>query len=80
MKSSSTCLITVSLCEGNFFYFYAESPSPNFKHFLESTAVILSVMCLSQNFRGASAFMFCSTNKGKQDTTLSYFIMSITIL
>jgi hypothetical protein len=32
------------------------------------------------NFRGASAFMFCSTNKGKQDTTLSYLIMNIIIL
>jgi hypothetical protein len=32
------------------------------------------------NFRGALAFMFCSTNKGKRDTTLSYLIMSITIL
>jgi hypothetical protein len=26
MKSSSTCLITASLCEGPFFYFYVESP------------------------------------------------------
>jgi hypothetical protein len=49
MKSSSTCLITASLCEGPFFYFYAESPSSKFKHFLESIAVILSVICLSQN-------------------------------
>jgi hypothetical protein len=49
MKSSSTCLITAFLYEGPFFYFYAESPSSNFKHFLESIAIILSVMCLSQN-------------------------------
>ena len=27
-----------------------------------------------------SAFMFCSTNKGKRDTTLSYHIMNIAIL
>jgi hypothetical protein len=26
VKSSSTCLITASLCEGTFFYFYVESP------------------------------------------------------
>jgi hypothetical protein len=30
MKSSSTCLITTSLCEGPFFYFYVESPSSTF--------------------------------------------------
>jgi hypothetical protein len=97
MKSSSTCLITASLCEGPFFYFYVESSSSNFKTLLESIAIILSAMCLSQNtvnygitlmlvslifftsslllnFRGASAFMFCSINKGKQDTTLSYHL------
>jgi hypothetical protein len=49
MKSSSTCLITASLYEGPFFYFYVVSSSSNFKHFLESIAIILSVMCLSQN-------------------------------
>jgi hypothetical protein len=49
MKSSSTCLIPSSLCEGPFFYFFVESLSSNFKHLLESMAVILSVMCLSQN-------------------------------
>jgi hypothetical protein len=49
MKSSSTCLITASLCEGPFVYFYDESSCSKFKHFLESIAVILSVMCLSQN-------------------------------
>jgi hypothetical protein len=32
MKSSSTCLITASLCKGHFFYFYAESPSSIFMH------------------------------------------------
>jgi hypothetical protein len=32
------------------------------------------------NFRGAWAFMFCCTNSGKRDTTLSYLFMSITIL
>jgi hypothetical protein len=32
MKSSSTCLITASLCEGTFFYFYAESPPSTFMH------------------------------------------------
>jgi hypothetical protein len=32
-----------------FFYFYVESSSSNFKHFLESMVVVLSVMCLSQN-------------------------------
>jgi hypothetical protein len=49
IKSSSTCLIPASLCEGPFFYFYVESSSSNFKALLESIAVILSVMCLSQN-------------------------------
>jgi hypothetical protein len=32
MKSSSTCLITASLREGPFFYFYVESPSSIFMH------------------------------------------------
>jgi hypothetical protein len=32
MKSSSTCLITTSLCEGPFFYFYVESPPSTFMH------------------------------------------------
>jgi hypothetical protein len=32
MKSSSTCLITGSLCEGPFFYFYVESPPSTFMH------------------------------------------------
>jgi hypothetical protein len=49
MKSSSTCLIPASLCEGPFFYFYVESSSSNFKALIKSIAVILSVMCLSQN-------------------------------
>jgi hypothetical protein len=49
MKSSSTYLITASLREGPFFYFYVESSSSNFKHFLQSMVVVLSVMCLSQN-------------------------------
>jgi hypothetical protein len=34
MKSSSTCLITTSLCEGSFFYFYVESPPSTFMHHL----------------------------------------------
>jgi hypothetical protein len=34
MKSSSTCLITSSLCEGPFFYFYVESPPSTFMHHL----------------------------------------------
>jgi hypothetical protein len=34
MESSSTCLITASLCEGPFFYFYVESPPSNFMHCL----------------------------------------------
>jgi hypothetical protein len=29
------------------------------------------------DFRGASAFMFCSTNKGKWDTTLSYHLWTL---
>jgi hypothetical protein len=49
MKSSSTCLIPASLCEGPFFYFYVESSSSTLKALLESIAVILSAMCLSQN-------------------------------
>ena len=49
IKSSSTWVISTSLCEGPFFYFYVESSSSNFKALLESIAVILSVMCLSQN-------------------------------
>jgi hypothetical protein len=32
MKSSSTCLITASLREGLFFYFYVESPPSIFMH------------------------------------------------
>jgi hypothetical protein len=32
MKSSSTCLITASLCEGPFFYFYVESLPSTFMH------------------------------------------------
>jgi hypothetical protein len=32
MKSSSTCLITASLCEGSFFYFYVESPPSTIMH------------------------------------------------
>jgi hypothetical protein len=32
MKNSSTCLITASLCEGPFFYFYVESPPSTFMH------------------------------------------------
>jgi hypothetical protein len=32
MKSSSTCLITASLCKGPFFYFYVESPPSTFMH------------------------------------------------
>jgi hypothetical protein len=32
MKSSSTCLIPASLCEGPFFYFYVESPPSTFMH------------------------------------------------
>jgi hypothetical protein len=34
MKSSSTCLITASLCEGPFFYFYVESSPFIFMHCL----------------------------------------------
>jgi hypothetical protein len=33
-KSSSTCLITASLYEGPFFYFYVESPPSTFMHCL----------------------------------------------
>jgi hypothetical protein len=32
IKGSSTCLITASLCEGPFFYFYVESPPSTFMH------------------------------------------------
>jgi hypothetical protein len=32
MKSSRTCLIPASLCEGSFFYFYVESPPSTFMH------------------------------------------------
>jgi hypothetical protein len=32
MKSFSTCLITASLCEGPFFYFYVECPPSIFMH------------------------------------------------
>jgi hypothetical protein len=32
IKSSSTCLITASLREGSFFYFYVESPPSIFMH------------------------------------------------
>jgi hypothetical protein len=32
MKSSSTCLIPISFCEGYFFYFYVESSPYTFMH------------------------------------------------
>jgi hypothetical protein len=32
MKSSSTCLITASLCEWPFYYFYVKSPPSTFMH------------------------------------------------
>jgi hypothetical protein len=32
LKSSSTCLINASLCEGPLFYFYVESPPSTFMH------------------------------------------------
>ena len=45
----------------------------------ESFDIFTSSLLL--NFRGALAFMFCSTKKkGKRDTTLSYHVMSIAIL
>jgi hypothetical protein len=34
MKSSSTCLIPTSLCEGPLFYFYVESSPSTFMHLL----------------------------------------------
>src|SRR4051812_30934593 len=34
IKSSSTCLISASLCEGPFFYFYVESPLSCHMHHL----------------------------------------------
>jgi hypothetical protein len=34
IKSSNICLITASLCEGPFFYFYVESPPSTFMHYL----------------------------------------------
>jgi hypothetical protein len=51
MKSSSTCLIPASLCEGPFFYFYVESPPSTFIHRLrESIVAILSLMCIVPKF------------------------------
>ena len=47
-KIYKTCLSCL-LCKESLFYFYVESSSSNFKALLESIAVILSVMCLSQN-------------------------------
>ena len=45
----------------------------------ESFDIFTSSLLL--NFRGALAFMFCSTKKkGKRDTTLSYHTMNIAIL
>jgi hypothetical protein len=38
MKSSSTCLITASLCEGPFFYFYVESSPSTFMHCLRDNS------------------------------------------
>lgn len=43
-------------------------------------SLIIFTSSLPMNFRGAWAFMFCCTNSGKRDTTLSYLFMSITIL
>src|SRR3954470_13147909 len=38
------------------------------------------IFSLHVNFRGSLAFILCSSNKGKRDTTLSYLIMSIAML
>jgi hypothetical protein len=46
MKSSSTCLITASLCEGPFFYFYVKSPPSTFMHHLREH----SLMCIVPKF------------------------------
>ena len=103
IKSSSTWLIPCFPLRRAILILLCRVSIKFFEHFLESTAVILSVMCLSQNtidfgitmvlksfdifisslllnFRGVLAFMFCSTNKGKRDTTLSYYVMNIAIL
>ena len=88
MKSSSTWAILLPSAQGQSYTFML-SNHPFFKHFLESIAVILSLMCLSRNkidcgitvmlesfdiftsslllnFRGAPAFMFCSTNRASE--------------
>jgi hypothetical protein len=49
MKSSSTCLIPASLCEGPFFYFYVESPPSTFMHLLREHSC-LSIMCMVPKF------------------------------
>ena len=38
------------------------------------------ISSLHLNFRGALAFMFCPSNKGNRDTTLSYLFTNIAIL
>jgi hypothetical protein len=48
IKSSSTCLITASLCEGPFFYFYVESPPSIFMHhwYVSNVSIIFDCPCL----------------------------------
>jgi hypothetical protein len=50
MKSSSTCLITASLCEGPFFYFYVESPPSTFMHRLREHSCHSEYMCIVPKF------------------------------
>jgi hypothetical protein len=47
MKSSSTCLIPASLCEGSVFYFYVESTYPPLSHASIWVVMFHSFICWS---------------------------------
>jgi hypothetical protein len=57
MKSCSTYLITASLCEGPFFYFYVESPPSIFMHrwYVTNISIIFYAPCLFYT----NCYMFC---------------------
>jgi hypothetical protein len=60
MKSSSTCLITASLYEGPFFYFYVESPPSTFMHRLREHSCHYEYLVALLNLKVSYAFMVSS--------------------
>jgi hypothetical protein len=94
MKSSSTCLITASLCEGHFFYFYIESPPSTFMHYLREHSchsefnvhspkvyhcLIYDYGFTLLNLKVSYAFMFCYSMKDKLKTTYYVFPYDLNI-